>query len=100
MVLAAGLAGASACASARWRLLEPPVAKNANYPGGVQVLPQAEPARWEVVDSYGSETACLAARRQRTDAAIDRAKATAGDDAKYDIAVRRAVNSRCEPPAP
>ena len=99
-MLTTGLMGATACASARWRLLEPPVAQNANYPGGVQVLPQAEPARWDVVDSYGSEAACLAARRQRTDAAIDRAKATAGDDAKFDVAVRRAVNSRCEAPAP
>ena len=42
------------------------------------------------VDALGEE-----ARQQRTDEAIDRAHAAVGEDAKYDLDVRRAVNARC-----
>ena len=78
-----------------WMLLAPPEVRNESYPRGWQLLPGAPMSDWRRVAVFDSEAACEEARQRRTDDAIDRARATVGEDAKYDLDVRRAVNARC-----
>jgi hypothetical protein len=78
-----------------WTLVEPPEVRNENFPRGYQLLPTAPLDEWHRVATFASEAACEAARKGRLDDAIDRARAAVGDDARYDLDVRRAVNSRC-----
>ncbi len=78
-----------------WTLARPPEVPNENFPRGYQLLPTAPLDEWHQVATFASEAACEAARKRRLDDAIDRARAAVGDDARYDLDVRRAVNSRC-----
>ena len=80
-----------------WKLLQPPEVANSAYPRGYQVLKDAAQTEWHSVEVFDSERACEAARKQRTDEAIDRAREQYGAEAKYDLAVRRAVHTRCVP---
>jgi hypothetical protein len=93
-LLVAALAG---CLRSRatWALLQPPEVRNENFPRGYQILSTAPMNEWRRIDSFESEAACEQARQRRTDEAIDRARVTQGDDAKFDLDVRRAVNARC-----
>jgi hypothetical protein len=87
---------AVACApGVRWRLMEPPEVANPSYPRGVQLLPNTPKAEWHAVGAFASEDACETARRERTDDAIDRARDAVGDEAKFELPVRRAVNAVC-----
>ena len=90
------LLAVAACApTPTWRLLQPPELANPAYPRGYQVLKDAAQTEGHSVGAFESETACEAARQQRTDDAIDRARELYGAEAKYDLAVRRAVHARC-----
>jgi len=91
------IAGLGACMRPRptWNLLQPPEVRNESYPRGYQLLPGAPVSDWRQVATFASEAACEEARKQRTDEAIDRARAAVGEDAKNDLDVRRAVNARC-----
>jgi hypothetical protein len=93
-LLLAALAG---CLHPRptWTLLQPPEVQNENFPRGFQILSGAPISDWHRIDSYDSQAACEEARQRRTDEAIDRARTTQGEDAKFDLDVRRAVNTRC-----
>jgi hypothetical protein len=88
---------ALACAPGRvrWQLLEPPEVANPSYPRGVQLLPNTPKTEWHAVGTFASEDACETARRERTDDAIDRARGAVGDEAKFELPVRRAVNAVC-----
>lgn len=88
----------AACATGpRWHLVHPPEAPDAAAPGGGRLFPRAPVAEWRVVAAYETEDACDAARGDALEANLTRAHAEAGDDAKYDLGVRRAVNARCVP---
>ena len=91
------LAALGACMWPRptWTLLQPPEERNESYPRGYQLLPGAPVSDWRQVAVFDSEAACEEARQRRTDEAIDRARTAVGEDAKYDLDVRRAVNARC-----
>ena len=94
------LAALTACMRPRatWTLMQPPEVRNESYPRGYQLLPGAPPSDWHQVAAFDNEAACEEARQRRTDEAIDRARAAVGEDAKYDLDVRRAVNARCIAP--
>ena len=91
------LAAFAGCPRARatWTLLQPPEVRNESFPRGYQILPNAPLDDWHRIAAFDSQAACEEARQRRTDEAIDRARATLGDDAKFDLDVRRAVNARC-----
>ena len=91
------LLAALACMRPRptWTLLQPPEVRNESYPRGFQLLPDAPVSDWRQVATFASEAACEEARQRQMDEAIDRAHAAVGEDAKYDLDVRRAVNARC-----
>ena len=94
------LAGLGACMRPRptWTLLQPPEVRNESYPRGYQLLPGAPVSDWRQVATFASEAMCEEARQRRTDEAIDRAHAAVGEEAKYDLDVRRAVHARCVTP--
>ena len=95
-LLAAGCARVSpATAPEAWSLRYPPEALDTRYPKGVHLARSAPLSQWTVGDRFDSEDACEIARVQRIDAAIDEARITHGDEAKYELPVRRAVNARC-----
>jgi len=96
-LLAACLLAALACMRPRptWTLVQPPEVRNESYPRGFQLLPEAPMSDWREVAVFDSEAACEEARRRRTDEAIERARTAVGEEAKYDLDVRRAVNARC-----
>ena len=95
------VAGACACATPdAVRLVHPPAAPNAAFPGGVRLLTKAPLGDWEVVARFASRAECEEARLAATEDTISRARALVGDDAKYDLDVRRAVNARCVGGAP
>lgn len=93
-LLALVLAG---CATQRWALLYPPERADPAAPKGVRLVPRAPLDQWSTQATFSSADAC----RRRLDAdaraAVDRARATAGDDAKYELPLRRAVSARCVP---
>ena len=78
-----------------WSLRYPPETPDTHYPKGVHLARSAPLSEWTVGDRFDSEDACEIARVQRIDAAIDQARITRGDEAKYELPVRRAVNARC-----
>jgi hypothetical protein len=89
---------AAGCATHQsWRLVQPPEAADAAAPGGVRLFPRAPLDDWPIAGTYPSEEACAAARDAAWNENVERAHAEAGDDAKYDPAVRRAVHARCLP---
>jgi hypothetical protein len=100
-VLVAGLAVAAAChRGPAWVLLHPPEVRDESYPRGYRLVPAAPLAEWRSVAGFDSEAACQAARQKGVDDSIDRARAEHGDDAKYELTVRRAVNAVCARPGP
>ena len=78
-----------------WRLVYPPESQDGHYPKGVHLRRSAPLEEWTPGDRYASEDACETARLQKIDDAIDTARVTHGDDAKFELPVRRAVNARC-----
>jgi hypothetical protein len=84
-----------------WVLLHPPEVRDESYPRGYRLLPAAPLADWHAVEGFADQDACEAARRKNVDQSIDRARAAHGDDAKYELTVRRAVHAVCtRPPSP
>jgi hypothetical protein len=98
-ILAASLlALAGACASRDgFRLMHPPAQPQSNFPGGYRLLTKAPLADWSVVGRFPDRDACEQAKRAAADDAVATARARSGDEAKYDLGVRRAVNARCVP---
>jgi len=69
-------------------------------PRGRRLLPEAALADWREQAAFPSEEACTAAKGAEINRSIDRARAESGEaNAKYDLAVRRAVHARCVPAA-
>ena len=85
----------STMAAADWRLVYPPESPDAQYPKGVHLRRSAPLDEWTPAERYASEDACETARLQKIDDAIDAARVTRGDEAKFELPVRRAVNARC-----
>jgi len=89
---------AAGCATHRgWQLVHPPETADAAAPGGGRLFPSVSVDEWRVVDTFGDETECTTAVATALDENLARAHAAFGDDAKYDLGVRRAVNARCVP---
>jgi len=84
----------STMAAADWRLVYPPESPNAQYPKGIHLQRSAPLDEWTPGERYASEDACETARLQKIDDAIDTARITHGDDVKFELPVRRAVNAR------
>lgn len=80
---------------ASWRLVYPPEARDDRYPRGVHLVRSAPLSEWTAGDQFGSEDDCEASRVQRIDDAIGQARLEHGDEAKFELPVRRAVNARC-----
>jgi hypothetical protein len=78
-----------------WVLMHPPEVRDESYPKGHRLLTAAPVAEWRSVAAFDTEAACEAARQKNVDDSIDRARAEHGDDAKYDLTVRRAVHALC-----
>ena len=96
-LVSAVVAVGAACHRARpaWVLMHPPEVPDASYPRGYRLVPAAPIAEWRGVAAFDSEAACEAARKKDVDDSIDHARADHGDEAKYDLPVRRAVNAVC-----
>ncbi|HJQ85036.1 MAG TPA: hypothetical protein VKA21_13215 [Candidatus Binatia bacterium] len=107
LLLAAALLAPVACAAGRnagaaaaptaadWRLAYPPEQPDDRYPKGYHLVRSAPLHEWKAGDAFGSEEQCEAARLDRLNDAIDRARVEHGDGAKNELPVRRAVNARC-----
>ena len=92
------LALASACATHDgFQLVHPPARPEASFPGGYRLLTKAPLADWQVVARFDDREACEKAKRAAGEDAVVTARARAGDDAKYDLDLRRAVHARCVP---
>lgn len=78
-----------------WQLMQAPEVADARYPRGYRIESSAPLAAWRAVGSFATRDECEQAMRTQIDDSIDRARAAVGDDAKNDLAVRRAVNARC-----
>ena len=92
---------AGACATHDgFRLIHPPARPEADFPGGYRLLTKAPLADWQVVARFDDRDACEKAKRAASEDAVVTARARAGDQAKYDLSVRRAVNARCVPTDP
>jgi len=87
--------GPATTAAIDWRLVYPPESPDAHYPKGVHLEGSAPLSEWTAGDRYASEDACETARLQKLDDAIDTARVVHGDEAKFELPVRRAVNARC-----
>ena len=75
--------------------MHPPEQADSTAPRGVSLRPRAPLTEWHAVRGFASEPECYEARAQRLDAAVKRARAAYGDDARYDPDLRRAVHARC-----
>jgi hypothetical protein len=97
LLLAAGGVACSVIGVHRggWRLIQPPEVEDAGAPRGRRLVSSAPTSQWHEVAALGSEAECLEAKRAEIDRTIDRARAEVGDEAKYELPVRRAVNARC-----
>ena len=78
-----------------WALIRPPEVADPQAPRGYRLIPGAPQSEWLRQATFDSEAQCDDARQNDAQTAISRARATAGDDAKFDLDVRRAVNARC-----
>jgi hypothetical protein len=81
--------------TARYELIVPPDVPDARYPGGVHVLGDAPHTKWQHVALFVTFEECERSRVTRIDDSIDEARRKVGDDAKFELPVRRAVNARC-----
>ena len=84
-------------ASPNWILVSPPEVADAGSPRGIRLLPAAPVSEWHAVAAFDTEEGCNASRLARTNDAIDLARTMHGDDARFELPVRRAVNLRCIP---
>lgn len=82
-----------------WLLVHPPEREDVDAPRGVRLHPKAPLGEWSEAGAFASEGECVETRDQRVVAAAERARAVHGDEAKYDLELRRAVNARCVPVA-
>ena len=90
------LAGGISCAARDgFRLIHPPAAPDAQFPGGYRLLTKAPLGDWPVEGKFASREACEQARQSATTSALAQAHALVGEAAKDDLGVRRAVNARC-----
>ena len=90
---------AACAAQPPWRMITPPEVDDAAAPAGVRLLVTAPVDEWSTTGTFDSHVDCEKARLQQAQQVLDEAIARAGNDAKYDVAVRRAVHARCLPPA-
>lgn len=80
-----------------WVLVQPPEKKDVGAPLGVRLSPKAPLAQWQRADAFTTEPECRTARRKRYQRALDRAHRRGGEQARYDLDLRRAVHARCVP---
>jgi hypothetical protein len=78
-----------------YHLVYPPDVPDKGYPGGVHVQAAAPLTAWHEVAVFATHEKCEASRITRIDESIDKARAEVGDQAKYQLPVRRAVQARC-----
>jgi hypothetical protein len=78
-----------------WVLVHPPEVREEGRPKGYRLLPDAPLSDWRPQASFATEVECDQARRKNTDDSIDRARAEVGDQAKFELTVRRAVQALC-----
>ena len=76
-------------------MIRPPEVADAQAPRGYHLVPTAPQAEWLRQARYVTQAECDEARETNAETAIVRARAALGDDAKFDLDVRRAVNARC-----
>ncbi len=88
-------AGGQGVASPAYQLMCPPDVRDENYPGGVHVQADAPLAAWRRVAAFATREECESSRLNRIDESIDKARVEVGDQAKYQLPVRLAVNARC-----
>jgi hypothetical protein len=92
------VAVAGACATRdAFQLMHPPAQPEADFPGGYRLLPKAPIADWSVVRRFPDRDACEKAKRAAAKDAVEKAQERSGDQAKYDLDLRRAVHARCVP---
>jgi hypothetical protein len=82
-------------ASQGYQLIHPPDVADTRYPGGFHIRSHAPLASWHQVAVFATLEECESSRVTRIDDAIDKARIEVGDQAKYQLPVRRAVNARC-----
>jgi hypothetical protein len=87
--------GPHATRSGDWLLLHPPDVVEPLAPRGRRLLPAAPLVEWHQAGAFPTETACEEARHVRATTVIDRTRAAEGENARFDLDVRRAVNARC-----
>jgi hypothetical protein len=80
---------------AEWVMIRPPEVADAQAPRGYHLVPTAPESEWLHQACFASQAECDEAREANAETAIVRARASLGDDAKFDLDVRRAVNARC-----
>jgi hypothetical protein len=102
LLIASGCAAPSAprrqgATAQGYHLVHPPDVPDERYPGGVHVRSNAPLATWHEVAIFATREKCESSRIERIDESIDAARAQVGDQAKYQLPVRRAVNARCMP---
>lgn len=78
-----------------YQLLLPPDVPNTRYPGGVRVQTDRPYADWHHLAVFPTFEECETTRIHHIDDSIDHARAEVGDQAKFQLPVRRAVNARC-----
>jgi hypothetical protein len=76
-------------------MIRPPEVADAQAPRGYHLVTTAPPSEWLRQARFDTEGECYDARETNAETAITRARAALGDDAKFDLDVRRAVNARC-----
>jgi hypothetical protein len=76
-------------------LIRPPEVADPQAPRGFHLVPTAPQSEWLRQASFDTEAECDDARQANAETAIVRARAALGDDARFDLDVRRAVNARC-----
>lgn len=101
MIASAGCAAHSATPQvleARgFQLLLPPDVPDTRYPGGFRIRTDTPYASWHPVAAFTTLEECESTRIHQIDESIDQARAEVGDQAKFQLPVRRAVNARCVP---
>jgi hypothetical protein len=78
-----------------YALMHPPDVPDTHYPGGVHVVSEAPMDSWHRDAVFATREECELSRITRIDDSIDDARAEVGDQAKFQLPVRRAVNARC-----
>ena len=80
---------------AGWQLVHPPDVRDERYPGGFHIRSDAPLEAWTQVAVFKTRDDCESSKITRIDDSIDKAMVEVGDQAKYQLPVRRAVNARC-----